>query len=115
VETDDRFSRARWVVPLGLGMVAFFLAEGLLATGTLRDALVGASGVFVLIAIFQGARPYLKPKDRFDLKELQRVHEREELKAIDPGEVSEFADRVVCPRCGMDYSTRFPICPHCKQ
>jgi len=115
MDHDDAYGNARWLAPFGMGMAFALLPTFTSFAPTVRDALFLAAGLFLLAAGYQYLRPSLRRRDRFDLEELRRVHEREELKAIDPGGISEFADRIVCPHCGRDYSARFPICPSCRR
>ena len=77
--------------------------------GMFGDTLIAGAGLGVLVAVYVA----LRPRGRYDLQDLQAFHESEELRGLDPGEVSGDADEVICPRCGTTYSTRFRVCPNC--
>jgi predicted tellurium resistance membrane protein TerC len=103
----------RWLTPLGIAMACLMLAAFVAIVAWLVRVLVMFAVLLVLIACFEAVKAGLRKRDKYDLESLRRFHEKEELRNIDEGEVSATPERTVCPRCGMDYSTRLPVCPHC--
>jgi hypothetical protein len=97
-----------WLAPLAVAIACCLLLPSI-GFGTVGDVLVTVAAISAALAIYLGVRP----RERYDLQSLREFHESEELREIDPGDVSDEADRIVCVRCGRDYSARFPICPHC--
>jgi hypothetical protein len=67
------------------------------------------AGVAIVWAI---ATVVAQRPSRYDLKALARVHELEEMRAIELEEPEEY-DSVVCLCCSQTYSTDFRICPYC--
>ncbi len=102
----------RWGLPLILG-----IAFGLIWAATLASPLISGFAAAVSLGCFvvagglsiQGLR-----RGKYDLRELQRVHEREELDSIEVG-APEDADGIVCVHCGTVYDRRIPVCPNCRQ
>ncbi len=103
-----------WIRPLALAAGALFLS---LATygylPALGGALIFVAGVSTIWAAWLGLSPRLRPRDPYDLGELARVHEEEEIRALDPEGALGNPERVVCLRCMTDYPFRLGACPKC--
>jgi len=83
--------------------------------GVVGKAMLVLAGFACVFAGFEALRLGLARRSgRYDLNQLRRIHEEEELDSLDPGYVSDHADVVVCAHCGNSYSSRFPICPSCR-
>ncbi len=95
-------------------MVCFWLAVGLGASGSMLNLLMALCAIFLAGVVYLGVAPRLRKRDQYDLNALRELQEREELEAIDVGEVSPDADTVVCPNCGASYKRRILQCPHCR-
>jgi hypothetical protein len=111
---EEENAKRRWVAPLAIGLVSFWLSAVFWSTSVIGKALVVTSVIFLGVAAYEGVKPLLRRRNPYDLDQLRRIHEEEELRAIDPGEVSQEAEWVVCPHCGNRYRTRLLICPNCK-
>ena len=100
-----------WIRALALAAVALTLAPFVLPASPVAGAiLIAIAGVASVWAFATGALPRLKPRDRYDLGELRRVHEEEKLDALHDLVVAE---NVVCPRCFTEYPARIRACPRC--
>ncbi len=94
-----------------MAVVAAMLGTALWPAHVLRGALL----LFTMICVI-GAFVNLvaeKRRSRYDLRELQRVHEEAELGTIDVPQPEEF-DSVRC-MCGCVYRAGLAVCPHCKR
>lgn len=103
-----------WMRALAIAAVALLLApagNGIapLFGGALVLVAVGAS----VWAFALGVLPRLRPRDRYDLGELQRVHEEEEIRALHGEGPLGLPENVVCPRCFTEYPARLGACPRC--
>lgn|GEM_PF-4847565 len=56
----------------------------------------------------------LESRGKYDLKRLERVHEREALKHAEVPVVAKDADEAYCMTCGEAFDGRHPACPRCK-
>jgi hypothetical protein len=99
-----------WIRPLALAAAALLLAAVVPAGG----------GVLVLIAagacawaFAVGVLPRFRPRDAYDLGELRRVHESEELRALDDEGALGAPEKVICLRCMTEYDYRLGACPRC--
>lgn len=99
-----------WMQPLALAVGALLLAVALPAFA-LPLALV--SGVGFVWAFVVGVLPRLRRRDSYDLGELKRVHEEEEMRSLDPEGALGLPEKVVCPRCFTEYPHRIGACPRC--
>ena len=103
-----------WVRLLALSIGAFGLAGlAYVASPVGGGALVGVAGLAAIGALIAGLGPKLRRRDAYDLEELKRVHEQEELRELDPEGALGEPERVVCPRCMNDYPFRLGACPRC--
>jgi len=111
--TEPSDDRRKWIAPLAISIVCCLAMPLVWPIPSAIDYLIGIAGFSALLALWFGLIPRLR-RDPYDLEALRRVHEREELMELDPGDVSYEADKVVCANCGRSYHVRFPICPHCR-
>ena len=56
----------------------------------------------------------LESRGKYDLKRLERVHEREALRHAEVPMVAYDADEAYCMTCGEAFDGRHPACPRCK-
>lgn len=82
-------------------------------SAALGSALVCGAVVASAWAVFEAVKPRLRARDPYDLGELRRVHEEEELRALEPSEAITVPMRVVCSRCFSEYDGRLGACPRC--
>ena len=99
-----------WMQPLALALGALLLAVALPAFAL---PLVLVSGAAFVWAFAIGVLPRLRRRDAYDLSELKRVHEEEEMRALDPEGALGLPEKVVCPRCFTEYPHRVRACPRC--
>jgi hypothetical protein len=99
-----------WMLPLALAAVC------LMALTVLGGTVFGPILIFVamILLVITAGVAYAGRKGKYDLGNLQRVHEQEELRAIELNEPQAY-DSVICPNCGQQYSTDFPTCPTCAR
>ena len=104
-----------WIRLLALAAAAIFLGFPLLgAMPVIGAALLVAGGGLSLWALGLGLSPYLK-RGKYDLGELQRVHEAEELRALHWNEAPVDPNYILCPCCMEEYPHRLPACPRCSR
>ena len=108
-----------WIAPLGVCLVCLMLAAGLGSAPEVALVLTVLAGVAAVVAAHAAVRGRLGTNlrglsDPYDLGKLRALEEQLQMDALDPGEVSEDADRIVCVRCGTAYRTRMPVCPNCR-
>ena len=100
-----------WIRALALAAVTLILAPFVYPTSSVAGGiLVAIAGVSSAWAFATGVLSRLKPRDRYDLGELRRVHDEEELNALHEDATGE---SVVCPRCFTQYPARVGACPRC--
>lgn len=103
-----------WMRALAIAVPALLLAPFVYGVAPLFGTLLVLLGVSASVwAIALGLTLRLKPRDPYDLGELRRVQEEEELRAAEPEDALPLGDRVVCPRCFEEYSSRLRACPRC--
>ena len=105
-----------WFAPLALAAGALLLAVPASFVSPVAGeglAVLGAAAAIWTFAV--GVLPRLRPRDAYDLGELKRVHEREELLALDDGGALGHPETVVCGRCMNEYPYRLGACPKCGQ
>lgn len=66
-------------------------------------------GMFSLAKFRHG----LENRGKYDLKRLEQVHQKEELRKADLPAVNAGADEAYCVWCGEAYDARLPKCPTC--
>ena len=103
-----------WMRALAIAVPALLLAP--FAYGV--SPLLAGFLVFVAVAAsvwagFAGLSSRSGSRDPYDLGELKRLQEREELRAVEPDEALPAGDTVVCPRCFGEYPARLRACPRC--
>lgn len=103
-----------WMRALAIAVPAFLLAP--FAYGV--SPLMGSLLVLVAVAgcgwaMASGLAPRFKTRDPYDLGELRRLQEEEELRAAEPEGALPMGDHVVCPRCFQEFSSRLRACPRC--
>ena len=100
-----------WIRALAIAAVALTLAPFVYPLSPVAGGLlVAIAGLACLWAFIEGALPHLKSRDRYDLGELRKLHEEEEIHALHEG---TDGDHVVCPRCYTEYPARVGACPRC--
>jgi hypothetical protein len=101
----------QWRFRLLAGTIALLLL-GLAAgpIGLFGVVVVAAALMAILAVVAMVPRP--KP-DPYDLSELRRIHEREELRSLRDGLGAAASESVYCLMCSQPYDARFPTCPHC--
>lgn len=103
-----------WIGPLALAVGALFLAGPAYAVSPLiGGALIVVAGISAAWAGVLGLGPKFRRRGAYDLAELQRVHEQEELRALDPEAALGDVDSVLCLRCMNEYPARLGACPRC--
>jgi hypothetical protein len=103
-----------WIRLLALSIGAFLLAgPTYIFAPVVGGALLGIAGLSAVASIVVGLGPKLRRRNAYDLQELKRVHEEEELRALDPEGALGQPESVVCPRCLADYPYRLGACPRC--
>lgn len=104
----------RFLLFICLGVVSLLLATAMVSTPVVWQVFVVLGLGFFLAALATFARDlWLRSRDPYDLRELKRIHEEEELRRLELPDADEL-EQVVCPNCGWVYSSRFPICPECR-
>ena len=102
-----------WIRFLALAVAALFLAfPAYVFSPVLGGSLIIVAGSASIAAIAYGVGPRLR-RDAYDLAELKRVHEEEELRALDPEAAMGDPESVICPRCMTEYPARLGACPRC--
>ncbi len=99
-----------WIRPLALAAGALLLAVALPAFAA-PFLLVSVAGCGWAFAV--GLLPRLRRRDAYDLGELRRVHDEEEIRALDDEGAMGLPEKVVCPRCFTEYPHRLGACPKC--
>ncbi len=101
-----------WLVLLAAsaaaGLLLPFAPPGSAARATLAAAAILALAAAVALAFVGRAK-----KGRYDLGELKKVQEREELDALYKQEVKPMEEEVVCLSCHSAFDARLPACPNC--
>ena len=98
--------------------IGLTIVFGLLAISLPMRVLSDAAAIFALVcgvgalAAIPGTIKQSRDS-RYDLTELLKVQEREELDQINLQEKVEF-DSAVCLHCGETYDKRLHICPRCR-
>ncbi len=102
-----------WIPPLGLALVSLAIAGYFWIVSPLVSHIftVVAAG-FIGAAVWAGFKSLRR--DKYDLKELERVHLKLEVGGIQTGDVSSEAETITC-LCGNVYDSRIPACPNCKR
>ncbi len=100
----------KWLPPLALAAGALLLAPFVPPLASLL-VLVAVAGCLWSFAV--GVLPRLRPRDAYDLRELKRVHEAEEIRALDDEGALGDPEKVSCLRCMTEYSYRLGACPRC--
>lgn len=103
-----------WLRPLALAAGALILGLSIHATlPFLATVLFGVAGISTIWALSVVMVPLLRHRDPYDLSELRRVDEEEEIWALDDEGALGNPERVVCLRCMEDYDYRLGACPKC--
>ena len=55
----------------------------------------------------------IRKRDRYDLGELQRVHDRAAVQVCLDDEPVSDSDTIVCRACGTCYAAEIGVCPEC--
>lgn len=105
-----------WVRPLALAAAILILGMAVyVAMPFVAMLLFGASGVAAIWAISLMFAPLLRPRDPYDLDELRKVHEKEEVRTLIAEEVPVGdVDKVLCACCMEEYDQRLRSCPRCR-
>lgn len=83
-------------------------------TRVLAESAAICAGVCAIGAIAATPGMLRKYRDaRYDLSELRKVQDREELNQIELNETTEF-ESVHCLNCGEMYNSHLPVCPRCR-
>lgn len=93
---------------LGLLLLPFFWPCLPLFFATLCLSFAALAGL--VSSLWKGSR-----KDRFDLDELRRLHEREQVRSLREEVEHADADQAFCTFCGEVYDPRLRACPNCKR
>jgi len=105
-----------WIRLLALAAVALIIACPILGViPLLGQALILCGGVLSIWALVVGLGPHLRRRGKYDLGELQRVHEAEELRALHWNEAPIDPIYVLCSCCMEEYPHKLPACPRCSK
>lgn len=105
-----------WIRLLALAAAAIFLALPLSGSAPLlSEALLGSAGILSIWALVLGLGPHIRLGKKYDLGELQRVHEAEELRALHWNEAPVDPAYVLCRCCMEEYPHQLPACPRCAK
>ncbi|RYG21489.1 hypothetical protein EON82_18745 [bacterium] len=103
-----------WIRLVALAIGALLLAGAVYGAAPVAgEALIGLAGFATIAALVVGLGPKLRSRGAYDLNELKRVHEREELRTLDPDDALGEPETVLCPCCMTDYPYRLRACPRC--
>src|SRR5579862_9132417 len=107
------WANRRWIAPMGV-CLAFLLLAGMLSASTrIAGSLIVAAAIMASVAAWELIR-MVRVRTKYDLGALREFHEKEELRQLDPGEVAEDADTVICLCCGGSRPRRIAVCPYCR-
>jgi hypothetical protein len=101
-----RVDKRAVLIPAAFTVLFLMLVEATGASVLLWPALASLGATIVAFVL-------ANRRDKYDLRLLEEVAERDELAHIDPDALIDDFDSVYCPRCQQIYSRDFKICPRC--
>jgi hypothetical protein len=103
----------RWMTPVAMAAVCLLLAAAIPIVMVSR-ILLTLVVVLLAMAVMEVLKQVpARARDPYDLSELRRIHEEEEMQEAMEYDVAGDASEAVCPHCGNVYTATYPLCPEC--
>lgn len=103
----------RTISLVALGICCLLLAGEFSAKPDIGQAILVVGALSLLGAAVSGVVDWLgKRRPRYDLQELRKVHEREELREVEELDLDSETS-IMCVHCGHIYGHMFKVCPQC--